>query len=227
MSLDASGGQAVLYQDLSRITPPAGELMAFIQQNTGDTYSWNTAAWQAVPQATFSQNGTRYGVFSANGQSFKLPLAECPAGGCTTSPIAWASTSPQDQAALQAYATAAGVEMTSFVSRTAGIVGSTATTAAATPGPHQPVATGTAIVAQTVGLAADAVEQLIKPDVGKVTHDLLLAIAQRDIDRRLPLVVPLTNEVRTLWQQSGSAQPFETWVNERWRLVLQQLEQKQ
>jgi len=91
---------------MAQIAKPSEELMAFIQQNTGSTYSWNTAAWQVVPQTTFTQSGTRYGVFSANGQSFKLPLADCPAAGCATSPIAWASTSPADQAALRAYESA-------------------------------------------------------------------------------------------------------------------------
>lgn len=211
----------MLYQDLSRITPPGGELMAFIQQNTGDTYSWNTAAWQAVPQATFSQNGTRYGVFSANGQTFQLPLADCPAAGCATSPIAWASTSPADQAVLQAYATAAGVEMTSFVSRTAGIVGSTATTAAATPGPHQPVAAGTAIVAQTIGLAADAVESYITRDSAKMVETAFFTLTQQFVtDKALPLAAPITNEVIEAWKASGTKQELDAWANQRWNEFL-------
>ena len=196
MSLANSGGQALLYQNLSGITPPSGDLMAFIQQNTGGTYSWNTAAWQAVPQTTFTQNGTRYGMFSANGQTFALPLADCPASGCATSPIAWASTSSADQAALQAYATAAGIAMTSFVSRTAGVVGSTATTVAAIPGPHQPVAAGTAVIATGVGIAADAVEALIQKNPATyVKTQLESGIPAQLLSERFPMFAPLINEV--------------------------------
>lgn len=112
MSLANNGVQAVLYQDLSKIAPPSAELMAYIQQSAGGTYSWDTSAWQTggMP-ATTTNGGTRYGLFTANGQIFALPLAECPAGGCATSPIAWASTDPVDQAALKAYSGALNQQM--------------------------------------------------------------------------------------------------------------------
>jgi Flp pilus assembly pilin Flp len=60
--------------------------------------------------------------------------------------------------------------------------------------------------------------------VGKGVHDFFLAIAQKQIDNKLPLAAPVTNEVKTLWTKSGSAKPFETWVNERWSGVVKQLE---
>jgi len=98
----------ILVQNIAQVSRPSEDLMAFVQQHTGDTYSWNTAAWQALPQATFTEKGSRYGLFTANGQTFKLPLDDCPAAGCATSPIAWASKSPTDQAALRAYESALG-----------------------------------------------------------------------------------------------------------------------
>jgi len=202
---------------MAQIAKPSEELMAFIQQNTGSTYSWNTAAWQVVPQTTFTQSGTRYGVFSANGQSFKLPLADCPAAGCATSPIAWASTNAQDQVALQAYATAAGVEMTSFVSRTAGVVGSTATAVAATPGPQQPVAFGASVVSSGIGMAADAVEAYITQNPMKQLENAFYMYAiQRPIDITLPLAAPVTNEVIEAWKASGAKQEVTEWANQYW-----------
>ena len=167
-------------------------------------------------------DGTRYGLFSANGQTFRLPLADCPAGGCQTgSSIAWGSTSLEDQFALQAYAIASGVSMTSFVSRGAGVIGSTATAAAAVPGPHQPVAAGTAVVAGTVGAAADAAEQAINPDGAKAVQTILISLAQKAIDNKLPLVAPVTNEVVDAWRNSGTNKSFEIWLNESWKQAVE------
>ncbi|WP_439645555.1 hypothetical protein, partial [Serpentinimonas barnesii] len=61
--------------------------------------------------------------------------------------------------------------MSEVVGRVAGIVGSTATAAAVQPGPHQPLATKVAVTATGVGLAADFVEQVARPDVGKGVND--------------------------------------------------------
>ena len=106
MSLAYQGRQGVLYQDFSRITPPSSDLMAYIQHNTGSTYTWNPVVWQAGATPATPTDRTRYGLFNVNRQSFRLPLADCPAAGCATSPIAWASTSPQDLAVLHAYESA-------------------------------------------------------------------------------------------------------------------------
>lgn len=204
-------------QDLSKIAPPGDDLMAFIQNNTGGTYSWNTGAWQVsnIP-AGVGADGTRYGLFSANGQTFRLPLADCPAGGCQTgSSIAWGSTSLEDQFALQAYAIASGVSMTSFVSRGAGVIGSTATAAAAVPGPHQPVAAGVGGIAGTVGLAADTVENYI---TGKyMVETAFYIIVQSSADKAIPMVAPITNEVIEAWKASGTRQELGVWVDQRWQ----------
>ncbi|WP_171816063.1 hypothetical protein, partial [Serpentinimonas barnesii] len=73
-------------------------------------------------------------------------------------------------------------------------------------------------------LAADFVEQVARPDVGKGVNDFFLNIAQKQIDNKLPLVAPITNEVRALWVQSGMDKPFEAWANEQWSVVVKQLE---
>jgi filamentous hemagglutinin family protein len=96
----------ILVQNMAQLAKPSAELMAFILQNTGSTYTWNPAIWQAGATPATPPDRTRYGLFNANGQSFRLPLADCPAAGCATSPIAWASANPQDQAALRAFESA-------------------------------------------------------------------------------------------------------------------------
>jgi hypothetical protein len=92
----------ILVQNMAQLAKPSAELMAFILQNTGSTYTWNPAIWQAGATPATPPDRTRYGLFNANGQSFRLPLADCPAAGCATSP----SANPQDQAALRAYESA-------------------------------------------------------------------------------------------------------------------------
>jgi filamentous hemagglutinin len=212
----------VLTQNMGQVARPSEDLMAYIQIGTGDTYSWDTSAWEA-PTSSISSDRARYGLFSANGKTYQLPLADCTAAACQGSPIAWASTNPEDQAALKAYAIASGVEMTSFVSRTSGIIGSAATAAAATPGPHQPVAAGTAVVATGVGMAADAVEQAINPDVGKTAQDFLikLFIEKGVVERFAPTAAPAVNELTELWKQSNSSKSAQDWINEQWGKAVQ------
>jgi hypothetical protein len=104
-----------------------------------------------------------------------------------------------------------------LVSRGSGIVGSTATVAAVMPGPHQPGAATTALTATVVGLGADAVEQIARPDIGKTAQAVFLqVIVQRQLDNRLPLAAPITNEIIELWKQSGTSQDLNTWANNEW-----------
>lgn len=154
MSLIKQGEQGFLMQDLSKIAPPGDDLMAFIQNNTGDTYSWNTGAWQAIPTPTY--DNTRYALVSANGKTFSVPLADCPAAGCTgEGAIAWASAKPEDQAALREYAAALDQE----AKRAAAVAGLVATGALA-PELAAVLGAGKMAVGGTVGGAFDAAGQL-------------------------------------------------------------------
>jgi hypothetical protein len=78
-------------------------------------------------------------------------------------------------------------------------------------------------VSTAVGFVADIVEQAARPDVGKMAQNFFISYAQNRIDQKLPLIAPLTNEVRNLWQQSGSGLQFETWVNQEWQKTLKQV----
>ena len=101
----ASNGNGVLAQNLDQVAKPSDGLMAYIQQNSGGSnspYSWNTATWQSSPVP--SHDNTRYATQTANGKTFSLPLAPCPAGGCANGDsIAWASTNQKDLQVLAAY----------------------------------------------------------------------------------------------------------------------------
>ncbi len=114
-----------IIQDLNAITRPDAELMSFIQQSTGDAYAWNPSifpkapadpnagmAWTSkgyVPITDGTGGASRYETFYADGQAYRLPVAECPSVVCANAaPIAWASPDPVDQTALRAYEAAVG-----------------------------------------------------------------------------------------------------------------------
>ncbi len=96
--------------------------MAFIGSNSSD-YSWAPTsiarppadpnagmAWTSngnVPVTSSTRSEAKYAVVSANGKFFSVPVVECPPGGCANgTPVAWASTSPDDQRTLVAYTVA-------------------------------------------------------------------------------------------------------------------------
>ena len=51
-------------------------------------------------------------------------------------------------------------------------------------------------------------------------------LAQRQIDNKLPLIAPLTNETFNLWKDSKSNKNFEDWLNSEWLKTLEQLRSK-
>lgn len=66
------------------------------------------------------------GSFGTDGKTFILPLADCPAAGCTgVGAIAWASTNPADQKVLADYAAALDQEKLEGVAKIA-VVGTAA-----------------------------------------------------------------------------------------------------
>ena len=102
-------------------------------------------------------------------------------------------------------------------SRQAGVVGAAATAATAAASPQVKPFTGSVAVGATViGVAADAVEQMARPDLNKVLSESVPKIIQDRIDKRLPLAAPLTNELAEIWKNSGTNKDLQTWSNEVW-----------
>jgi hypothetical protein len=208
----AQGSNSIVQQlpDNGRVDP---ELAAFIQANTGGSntpYHWSDVQLGQEQRPASAPHAKPTIEPAANG----CVTAECAAGvRGVRSPIRDGSDVRSD--------VAAGALV---VSRVAGIVGSAATAAAVAPGPHQPGAATTAVVATGVGFAADAVQQLAKPDVGKGVNDLLTLIVQERIDSRVPLAAPLTNELVEFWRQSGTSQDLQSWSNKVWSDFLRKQE---
>ncbi|MBL0917443.1 MAG: hemagglutinin repeat-containing protein [Hydrogenophaga sp.] len=107
-------------------------------------------------------------------------------------------------------------------SRAAGVVAAGATAAVATSSPHiKPIASAIAVGATVAGVAADAVEQAVRPSVGQALQDAMLTSFQEWADRKIPGVAPVTNEVIEAWRASGTSKSVETWANEKWKAFLE------
>jgi The BURPS668_1122 family of deaminases len=84
-------------------------LAAYIRANTGGSDSPYTAfapapAMPPVSASGVAANGLRYEMRTANGQSFRLAIADCPAVSCqNTDNVARYGLSPEDQQQVQAY----------------------------------------------------------------------------------------------------------------------------
>jgi filamentous hemagglutinin len=49
--------------------------------------------------------------------------------------------------------------------------------------------------ATVIGVGADAVEQLVRPDTGQTTVNLLGTVTGEAVNKVLPIAAPLTNEI--------------------------------
>jgi filamentous hemagglutinin len=202
---------------LVQVLPNNGQvdpsLAAFIQANTGGTqspYAWldpQLGKGQLPPPTSTNSSGPRP---AANG----CVTAECAAGIAPSRPELRDEERVRNDIA----------EMAGTVSRGAGVVASTSTVVA-TFSPEPTTKSTAAVVAGIstgVGFVADVVEQAARPDVGRGLNNLLAATLQEQLDRKLPIAAPLTNEAFEYWKKSGSSQNFETWVNSQWNSFLKE-----
>ena len=86
----------------------------------------------------------------------------------------------------------------STTSRQAGVIGAAATaaTAAASP-PVKPITGALAVGATVIGVAADVVEHVARPDAKQVFKEqLLLGVPAEVLIQRYPQLAPLLNEVK-------------------------------
>ncbi|MEX3949952.1 hemolysin [Paraburkholderia sp. EG287B] len=84
----------------------------------------------------------------------------------------------------------------SMISTNAGRIGAAAGAAAAVPGVHQPAAASLAAGSGMVGLAADAVAQIIRPDPAAMfKDDIIIGVPTSILGDRYPMLGPVINEV--------------------------------
>jgi hypothetical protein len=92
------------------------------------------------------------------------------------------------------------------LSRQAGVVAAGATLATAQASPHvKPITGAVAVGATVIGVAADVVEQLARPDVGQAVVNLIGTTAVEAANKAVPIAAPITNEVVELLKNTNKA----------------------
>ena len=206
----------VLQQVMSKVPQPTPEIIAFLKAVSKNQYDWDTTSMnvpRAQAPATLKVDTKGTFVPASNG----CLTAECAAnlGRSTRDGLR------HDLDVRQEVANGAD-----SVSRAADLIGSSATVATAVPGPHQAATAGIALAATTVGLGASALSQLAKPDIGVATQDFFVTLVQYQIDHRLPLIAPVTNEVKELWKASNTSKSFNDWLNGEWNKAISKGQEK-
>jgi hypothetical protein len=193
----------VRVQNMAQVAKPSNDLMTYIQQNTGSTYSWNTNAWTSSATPA-NANTQKYAYYPVNGGYQKVPVVDCPAAGCANgSPIAWASTNPDDQKLLADYVAASNKQDGKAAVNTAITVGAVAVapaTLAGTVAAGAVIGGGTSAADQyidkgTVDATKTTKDTVVGAAVGGVTYGIVkgAAAASDALDALLPSSTKTTN----------------------------------
>jgi filamentous hemagglutinin len=81
----------------------------------------------------------------------------------------------------------------------------------------KPVSGAVAVGATVIGVGADAVEQLVRPDIGQTGVNSAALIVQTVVEHvpNSGLVAPITNELVEAWKASGSSMKLQEWINQK------------
>ena len=108
----------------------------------------------------------------------------------------------------------------STLSRQAGVVaaGATAATQAVSP-QFKPIPSAVAVGATVIGVGADVVEQVVRPDLGQTVVNGSGIFLQRLVESTPTgrLTLPITNEVIEMWRASRSSLSIQDWINAQTR----------
>ncbi|MGV3498690.1 MAG: hypothetical protein ACO1OR_07685 [Hydrogenophaga sp.] len=192
---------------------PNAQIQQFIMSNTTDNAGYIPGVSPYVGSKTEGQS-LPYGSNTP-----ATTAARCANGdlACISGVGAQQSSIPELSDAAR-NTIASGAEATS---RAAGVVAAGATAVAARGGPYGRPAQAAAVGATAIGTAADAIGQIVRPNVGEALQDAMLTTFQEWADRKMPGIAPATNEVVEAWKASGSSKSLDSWVNEQWKAFLE------
>ncbi|WP_144113075.1 hemagglutinin repeat-containing protein [Paraburkholderia sp. BCC1886] len=100
----------------------------------------------------------------------------------------------------------------SMVSNTAGWISSAAATGAVSPSPLAPAFGEIAFGATVVGIAADGVSQLVRPNVGQYTYQGAVALAGQIAADRAPTASLVVNGVATTLNNAPYSTQIQDWI---------------
>jgi len=110
-----------------------------------------------------------------------------------------------------------------MVSTNAGRYGAATAALAEIPSPFSPGLTGAATTATVVGIAADALSQLVKPDAGQYVTAGGVSIVAGAASEKYPMFSPAINETANAVNNSGAAQMVQDTLNNYWQRVIDSL----
>lgn len=183
-------------------------LQQYIQANTENMWIPGTSPY------TSSDPSKNDAVYSNKGPD--LATSSCANGDMAcASGVGQQQNAPLSQQTKDAIADGA-----SNVSRQAGVIGAGATAATAVAPPQiKPITGAIATGATVIGVGADAVEQLVRPDAGQAVTNAAGIIITTAVEQ-VPggkAVSPITNELIEIWKNSGSSLSIQDWINEKWK----------
>ncbi|MEK6371042.1 MAG: hemagglutinin repeat-containing protein, partial [Burkholderia gladioli] len=112
------------------------------------------------------------------------------------------------------------------VSTAAGRFGAVTAAGATIPSPYAPGLATAAYVATVTGMVADAVVQVVKPDVGKYWTNSGGAMISDRLSTKYPLATPIINEAANNFNDSRLSQSIQGFINSSWARIVNQPENK-
>src|SRR5450830_463178 len=186
----APDGTYVLMQDPAMLVTPPSDLQAFIQNNTGNTYSWNASAPQlsGIPSSLLPSilNGTVTPEMLANRQNNAADFA------------GWMAT---QSGRFSSAATAYGAYLASQPN--------------AVSQAGAAIQFGMAGTATTVGFGASALEQLLRPNVGQTWISGGVDIFTGSLGNKFPLLSPAFTEFGEAVKDTTPAINLQNTINSK------------
>ena len=161
-------------------------LQQYIQANTKDMWIPGASPYTSSDPAKNDPVYTHQGPDLATSQCANGNMA-CASG------VGVQQNAPLSQQTKEAIADGA-----SNISRQAGVIGAGATAATTVVPPAiKPITGSVAIGATAIGVAADTLEQMARPDAEKIIKEqILLGIPADALAKKYPLYAPLINEIK-------------------------------
>jgi len=104
----------------------------------------------------------------------------------------------------------------SGLSRQAGVVAATATTVTTVAPPQvKPVSGAVAVGATVIGVGADAVEQLVRPDMGQTIVNSMGNVLSDQLTNKIPGAAVVTNELIEAAKSSDTAKKIQSELNQK------------
>ncbi|WP_373453253.1 hemagglutinin repeat-containing protein [Burkholderia sp. AU33647] len=150
------------------------------------------AAQDGVPNITYDQTGK-------NGSSVKL-----------TGPFTKFDTSDANSMRNTT------ADATSVVSTNAARFGATVAAMAAIPSPYSGGLSAAAYAATVAGFFADALGQIVKPDVGQYTVSGIAGLIAGNLSDRVPGFGPAINETANMFNSSSAGRQMQDFMNKYW-----------